>query len=69
MGGGNCSLCPGCPMGKGRPWPLGIISNYDQGHICSGEWSESYLLLVLKLNCIALNLNSVYTQLALSIPI
>jgi hypothetical protein len=21
MGGANCSLCPGCPMGKGRPWP------------------------------------------------
>jgi hypothetical protein len=18
--GANCSLCPGCPMGKGRPW-------------------------------------------------
>jgi hypothetical protein len=24
-GGANCSLCPGCPMGKDRPWYQVII--------------------------------------------
>jgi hypothetical protein len=26
LGSANCSLCPGCPMGKDRPWLLDIFT-------------------------------------------
>jgi hypothetical protein len=29
VGGANCSLCPGCPMGKGRPWLQKIYNQND----------------------------------------
>jgi hypothetical protein len=51
-GGANCSLCPSCPMGKGRPWHFnlyltvhhhgcGLISARGREFFCDGPLNKS----------------------------
>jgi hypothetical protein len=44
-GGGNCSLCPSCPMGKGRPW---FIHKFVYGYAEPFIWLYS---VMMTLNC------------------
>jgi hypothetical protein len=53
MGGANCSLCPGCPLGKDRPWPSGarcVISSLDAPEHFELPCPFSAVMLMMAMN-------------------
>jgi hypothetical protein len=54
-GGANCSLCPGCPMGKGRPCLYVLSLDDTETHASDAIYVKFHLFLRVRYETVELN--------------